>query len=125
MIRSGMNRGVEVKPTHLVLDCTDLERTAQFWSALLDLPITRKESDWVDLDRLTSSGPVLAFQLVPEGKSGKNRLHLDLEVSDFAAAKRLASSLGGRPASAVFGLDAPWQVWQDPEGNEFCLISAN
>jgi predicted enzyme related to lactoylglutathione lyase len=115
---------VAIRPTHLVIDCVDLDATAAFWSGLLDLRETGREKGWIDLGTVSPSGPVLAFQQVPEMKAGKNRLHLDLEVSDFTGAVHHARSLGGQPASPVYGGTCPWQVWQDPEGNEFCLISA-
>ncbi len=110
--------------THLVVDCNDLERAAAFWSGMLGMKITNREADWVDLEPLAPAGPVLAFQLVPEAKAVKNRLHLDIEVDELAGAARRATELGASAASGVFGsTDAPWQVWRDPEGNEFCLIT--
>lgn len=112
-----------VAVTHLVIDCQDLERTIAFWSGLLGMSVTNREADWVDLEPLTPGGPLLAFQLVPEAKTIKNRLHLDIEVDELAAAARRAAELGASSASAVFGSTAPWQVWRDPEGNEFCLIT--
>jgi len=67
---------------------------------------------------------VLAFQRVPEAKQLKNRLHLDLAVPDFDAATARAGSLGAAPYGVVHGTGSSrWQVWRDPEGNEFCLCS--
>jgi len=116
--------------SNLVIDVTDLDRAAAFWAALLDLDVSRRESDWVDLAALGAAGPVLSFQLVPEEKTIKNRLHLDIAVEASSggavAAGRRALALGGTPASELFGADgAPWQVWRDPEGNEFCLCTVS
>ncbi len=47
------------------------------------------------------------------------------EVDDFATATWRAAELGGQPVSAVHTPSQPWQVWADPEGNEFCLITAD
>lgn len=112
----------------LVLDVTDLAREAAFWTALLRLPGTRRpaEGGWADLGRLGEAGPVLSLQRVAAPKRGKNRLHLDLLVDDFDRAARRARELGAAPAGPVHALEAgvPWQVFRDPEGNEFCLCSA-
>jgi predicted enzyme related to lactoylglutathione lyase len=109
---------------HLVIDCNDLDRVSAFWAGLLDLPVTGKEDDWIDLGPLGAGGPVLSFQRVPEAKQLKNRLHLDLAVADFDAATARAGSLGARPYGVVHGEGGSrWQVWRDPESNEFCLCT--
>ncbi len=97
----------------VVIDATELDRLAEFWSRLLGLEITRREADWISL------GPHLAIQRVPEPKTAKNRVHLDLVPDDFAAAIALAARLGATPVGEM--RENLWQVWQDPEGNEFCL----
>ena len=116
---------VSIRPTAVVVDVTDLDREIGFWTALLAMDVSNRSEDWADLEQLGSSGPVLALQLVPETKWNKNRLHFDLEVDDFATATRRAAELGGQPVSAVHTPGRPWQVWADPEGNEFCLITAD
>lgn len=117
-----------LRAAHLVIDVTDLDRVAGFWAALLDLGVTRRELDWVDLAPLGRGGPVLSFQRVPEPKTVKNRLHLDLAVDPVAggvvAAGYRAHALGATPATEIFAADStPWQVWRDPEGNEFCFVT--
>jgi len=114
---------------NLVIDVTDLDRAAAFWAALLNLEVRRRAADWVDLAPLGSGGPVLSFQLVPEAKTIKNRLHLDIGIDAASggavAAGYRALALGASPASELFAADtSPWQVWRDPEGNEFCLCTA-
>ena len=118
-----------LRAAHLVVDVTDLDRAAAFWSALLGVRVAQREAEWLDLAPLGTGGPVLSFQLVPEPKAGKNRLHLDLAVPALAggavAAGQRARELGATPASQLFdtGATAPWQVWRDPDGNEFCLTT--
>ncbi|MCW6004025.1 VOC family protein [Micromonospora sp. CPCC 205371] len=97
----------------IVIDANDLDRLAQFWSGLLGLEITRREDNWISL------GPDLALQSVPEPKTAKNRIHLDLVADDFAAAVARATDLGATPVADI--QENLWQVWQDPEGNEFCI----
>jgi predicted enzyme related to lactoylglutathione lyase len=60
---------------------------------------------------------------VPERKQGKNRMHLDLWVSDIEAEAQRLVGLGARRQSAqpLEELGSRWIVMADPEGNEFCL----
>ncbi|WP_030175708.1 VOC family protein [Spirillospora albida] len=114
------------KVGNIAIDCNDLEAMTAFWGTLLDLKTTSRSDDWIDLEPLGEGGPVLSFQKVPESKSGKNRLHFDLDVPDIHAAGERARELGATPAGAPMGddPDSPFQVWRDPEGNEFCFVTA-
>jgi hypothetical protein len=115
---------MNVRATNLVIDCNDLDRMTRFWAELLDHDVAEQSSEWVDLGPLGDGGPVFSLQRVPESKVAKNRLHLDLVVGDAAAHGERARRLGARPASPPqSGSAGPWQVWRDPEGNEFCLIT--
>jgi predicted enzyme related to lactoylglutathione lyase len=109
----------------LVIDCADPIALARFWSAMFATEIDSIEDDpprYVDL-RARSGLPVLRFQRVPEAKTVKNRLHLDIEVDSLDAAVARVQALGGRPAQER-GTDFGWhfRIMADPEGNEFCLI---
>jgi hypothetical protein len=66
-------------------------------------------------------GPVLDLLRVPDAKTAKNRLHLDLDTTDLAAAVEQALALGATKADDVY-VGSGWQVLRDPEGNEFCLL---
>ena len=78
-------------------------------------------------------GPRLYFQRVPEPKTAKNRVHLDLSVSggrgtpmeeirtNVAAAVERAVATGATKVREVDENGEHWVVMQDPEGNEFCL----
>jgi predicted enzyme related to lactoylglutathione lyase len=71
----------------------------------------------------TPGAPVVSFQRVPEAKTVKNRLHLDVVVEDVEAAVTRVVELGGsveRAAYQEYGFS--WRLAADPEGNEFCLI---
>jgi predicted enzyme related to lactoylglutathione lyase len=61
------------------------------------------------------------FVRVPEAKTVKNRLHLDLRSTDLAEATEQALALGATRADDVYD-GGDWQVLRDPEGNEFCLL---
>ena len=71
-----------------------------------------------------ASGPRLSFQKVPEPKTVKNRLHLDLRTDRFESESDRLTGLG---ATAIRSFDRPtirWTTFADPEGNEFDLIAA-
>ncbi len=57
--------------------------------------------------------------LIMTGGNTVNRIHLDLVADDFAEATQQAKALGASPVGAVH--ENLWQVWQDPEDNEFCI----
>jgi hypothetical protein len=66
----------------------------------------------------------LTFARVPEGKTVKNRLHLDVNPTDREQddeVRRLLD-LGARHADVGQG-EASWVVLADPEGNEFCVLA--
>ena len=67
-------------------DSPNAEVIAQFWAHVLGRKVTEGASaDFaaVAADDLALAGPLLMFHKVPEGKTAKNRLHLDLSTSDF------------------------------------------
>jgi hypothetical protein len=63
------------------------------------------------------------FLNVPESKSVKNRLHLDVVPDDQATEVERLLSLGAQRADIGQG-EQTWVVLADPEGNEFCVLSA-
>jgi catechol 2,3-dioxygenase-like lactoylglutathione lyase family enzyme len=106
---------------HVVLDCPDPLALATFWSALLGLPVTYRDDDWVVVAASeTTSG--LAFQLAPDHRpptwpdpAVPQQLHLEIMVEDPAAAGPRVLALG---AARLDGED----VYADPAGHPFCLI---
>ena len=61
---------------------------------------------------------------MPESKSVKNRLHVDLEVDDLDRAFAKIAALGGSAISDILQMPGGyrWRVMADPEGNEFCIV---
>jgi predicted enzyme related to lactoylglutathione lyase len=114
---------------HLVIDANDPARLARFWAAALGWEIAAEEPDEVDVEPpgFDYPGPAalpLVFVSVPEAKTVKNRVHLDLATesaghqADVVARLR---GLGARPLDIGQG-DVPWVVLADPEGNELCVL---
>ena len=67
--------------------------------------------------------PRVLFQLVPEGKTVKNRLHLDLRVGDERREAEVARLVAAGATELHRGRQGPhtWVTMSDPEGNEFCV----
>ncbi|MTD15471.1 VOC family protein [Nakamurella sp. YIM 132087] len=105
----------------LVLDAVDTALIARFWAAALRYDL----QDPVDVYQVLTppqSGPVLLVQRVGAPKSGKNRMHLDLHVSDADAECTRLERLGGsRIGTGALG-DVRWVTMADPEGNEFDVV---
>lgn len=107
-----------------VIDCNDARHVGEFWAALLGMALEHDGDDptefWLDFG---PEGRDLLFVTVPEPKSIKNRLHLDLRPSDQAAEVERALALGARHVDIGQG-EQTWVVPADPEGNEFCILRA-
>ncbi len=142
-----MARGFQV-----TLDCADPAKVGEFWAQVLGyvmeappegfktwpealqawgVPEELWDSAYAVVDP-EGAGSRLFFQRVPEGKQVKNRVHLDVRVSDrsrpaeekeaaiLAEVERL-EGLGARRLEWVEEFGSHFQVMQDVEGNEFCL----
>ncbi len=114
-----------------LLDSTDPRRTASFWQEALGWRRTHETDDEVVLEPPAGSpqdgvAPDLLFLRVPEGKTVKNRWHLDLRPADQAAEVARLEALGASRTevgqSAREGVS--WVVMADPDGNEFCVLRA-
>jgi len=140
-------------PIQVVIDATDPAALAAFWAAALDgrgyavpgppggfpdwpaflaaqgVPPER----WNDASAIEAPGhPRIFFQRVPEPKTVKNRVHLDLlsgggptvpleeQRARVAAAVATLEALGATRVEEHTELGMHWVVLRDPEGNEFC-----
>jgi hypothetical protein len=138
----------------VVFDCADPDRLAKFWAVALGYKLQDPpegygsweemlretgvpEDEWNSASAVVDPagvGPRIYFQRVPEGKTVKNRVHLDLNVSGPRGTaledrmKRVDAEVGRliesgatiyRPGIVEDG--EYWVVMQDPEGNEFCV----
>ncbi|MFK4042517.1 VOC family protein [Nonomuraea wenchangensis] len=119
--------------TELTIDCHDPERLAAFWCAVLGLEVIDRNEHKVEIGsweptveevRARQMPPTLLFIQVPEGKTVKNRLHLDVSPIDCSTDDEVTRLLGlGATKSDVGqGPDRNWVVMADPEGNEFCVL---
>ncbi|MBF6181211.1 Glyoxalase-like domain [Nocardia otitidiscaviarum] len=132
----------------VVVDCADPHTQADWWAEALGWEVEPQDEDFIrtmvaqghasEDDTTTHRGklvwkigtairhperPRVLFQLVPEAKTVKNRLHLDIRVGDErrAAEVERLTELGAKPLHE--GRQGPfsWVTMADPEGNEFCV----
>ena len=101
----------------IVIDCHDIEAGVRFWSAALGLQVRQKNGPYVALET-TPGGLRVLLQDVPEPKTCKSRLHLDIETDDVEAEAGRLEALGAHREALVEG----WWVMEDPCGNEFCVV---
>jgi hypothetical protein len=118
-------------------DANDPLRLAAFWKRALGY-VDEQGYDFADGASLVDPDgklPALSFLKVPEGKTAKNRLHIDIRVtpegSQIEADQRdeliRAKSAELVAAGATVVQENTWEghvmgvVMQDPEGNEFCV----
>lgn len=115
----------------ICVDSTDPSRIAPFWEQALGWRRTYDSPDEIVLEPPVGSpedgvSPDLLFLRVPEEKSVKNRLHIDLRPDDQAAEVARLEGLGARRVEV--GQSAAdkvtWVVLSDPDGNEFCVLRA-
>jgi catechol 2,3-dioxygenase-like lactoylglutathione lyase family enzyme len=111
------------KFTELVIDCADADRVGEFWSEVLGYPVSDRDEDSVEIKSPDGALPSLFFATVPEPKTIKNRLHIDVNATDRAQADEVERiiALGARRVDIGQG-DVTWVVLADPEGNEFCVL---
>ncbi|HHU40306.1 MAG TPA: VOC family protein [Propionibacterium sp.] len=124
----------------VVVDCHDPQAQAHWWAEALDwqvvydtpeeavaIPQGLSEEPEADLAAWMARGQGLVFVPVPEGKTVKNRLHIDLAPHTSQDRDAEIGRLLGLGASRVDvgqADDVSWTVLADPEGNEFCVLSA-
>ncbi len=108
----------------VVIDANDPAALARFWAAVLEYDIVYEDPDEVVVARDDDTYPALVFVPVPEPKTVKNRLHIDLNPDDRDAEVERLIGLGARRADVGQGEDKTWVVLADPEGNEFCVLRA-
>ncbi len=107
----------------IVVDAEDPARLARWWAEALGYVIVHENADEVEIRRSRHELPGLLFGTAPEAKTVKNRLHIDLRPDDQEAEVERLVDMGARRAD-IGQRDVSWVVLADPEGNEFCVLTA-
>jgi hypothetical protein len=126
--RTTMNQGTGManRWSGVTIDCIDPVRMSRFWGALLCIKASNEHGDdpgWATLGSRLGPTPRITFQRVPEPKSTKVRIHLDVRVDDIEAGRHQVENLGGRWSGIRHDYDeGAVLVMLDPEEHEFCLV---
>jgi catechol 2,3-dioxygenase-like lactoylglutathione lyase family enzyme len=107
----------------LTIDCADPRRLAAFWTLALGYELRASTDRDAEIADPSGRGWPLLFQVVPEAKSVKNRLHLDIRAprSMDEEVQRLEAA-GATVERRVDDEGNFWTIMRDPEGNEFCVL---
>lgn len=127
-----------VRIASVTFDCADALKVGRFWSAALGRPLDpvatsdfatigfagrRDTVGWAPVE--PEKDPTWMFVKVPEPKTAKNRIHLDVMATDPQAEVARLMELGATRVSDMDEYGYTWTVMADPEGNEFCVAKAS
>jgi hypothetical protein len=109
----------------LAIDAQQPPVIADFWCAVLGWQVAEVDEDVISIAPPDGSWPTVDVVAVPEGKTVKNRLHMDLRADGMSTSEELQRllDLGARRVDVGQAADVSWVVLADPEGNEFCLLA--
>jgi predicted enzyme related to lactoylglutathione lyase len=111
----------------ITLDCHDAKKVGGFWSAAFDVPLDPEPAPsefFASLGRGNpDAGVTMMFINVPESKTVKNRVHLDLQADDRAAEVERLIGFGATLVQDNDEWGVRWTTLTDPEGNEFCVAT--
>lgn len=113
----------------ITFDCENAATLAAFWSAAFNRPVDPGDPAaaefFASIGRAdpTPGQPVMMFIKVPEAKSAKNRIHLDLQADDRAGEVKRLVELGATVVHDKDEWEVRWTTLTDPEGNEFCVAT--
>ncbi len=109
---------------HVTIDCADAHKLGSFWAAVLECPLADDDLPGDPEALLQTPGVGVLFVQVPDPKTVKNRVHLDIQPQDRTRDEEVerilalgATLVGDHRKSDGTG----WATLTDPEGNEFCV----
>jgi predicted enzyme related to lactoylglutathione lyase len=107
----------------VVVDSHDWRRVADFWIAALGYRELEAGESGVEIVGDRDGDPMLSFVTVPEAKTVKNRVHLDVRpTGSMAEEVERVTALGGTVRGYIEEGGSFWTQMRDPEGNEFCIL---
>jgi hypothetical protein len=108
----------------ITIDALNPRVVADFWCAVFGWVVLEEDEGIISIGSPNGAAPTVDVCAVPEAKSVKNRVHLDIRadgVTRDAELQRLLD-LGATLTDIGQPSDASWTVLSDPEGNELCLL---
>lgn len=105
----------------ITVDCGDAASLAAFWAGVLGSEVGEGASEHFATVVNPDPGPGMMFIQVPERKTTKNRMHLDLAATDRTAEVERLVALGAEHVHDKDEWGHQWTTLRDPEGNEFCV----
>lgn len=112
----------------IAIDCHDSRTLSDFWCSALGWAVRDIDGPDIGIGPDDPDLPGIDLLTVPEAKTVKNRLHLDLRADETTTAAdevRRLLSLGARHVDVGQPADARWVTLVDPEGNEFCVLGVS
>jgi predicted enzyme related to lactoylglutathione lyase len=105
----------------VVIDCSDPETLAAFWAEALGYTKAGLFEQYFVLLPTVREFPPVILQRVPEPKTTKARIHIDLRVPDIETEAQRLEAMGASRIDIGQGDNPGWITMADPEGNEFCV----
>lgn len=115
----------------IVVDCRDSLSQANWWAEVLGRQVSERNAQEYEVSDPSSGSARLYFMNVPEPKTMKDRLHIDITTGgslEDGVARLMAmgaSLVEMRQDPETLANPDTWAVMQDPEGNEFCVFSVD
>jgi predicted enzyme related to lactoylglutathione lyase len=114
---------VGLAPDTLTFDTADPVRVATFWAAALGYDLVDPDPEGSYVADPSGQTRGMFFQKVPEPKTAKNRVHLDVRpTASMAAEVDRLIDLGATVRGYIEEGGSFWTQMRDPEGNEFCIL---
>ena len=105
----------------VTMDADDPVRLAEFWSKVTGYEVATATEGFAQLAGDGSAGPGFMFIKVPEPKTAKNRMHIDLGTAELDRDVDRVLALGATLEGRHEEWGVQWATLRDPEGNEFCI----
>ena len=105
----------------VIIDCSDPEALGEFWAEALGYRRAGLFEQYFVLLPTVREFPPVILQRVPEPKTTKARIHIDLRVPDIETEAQRLEALGAHRIDIGQGDNPGWITMADPEGNEFCV----
>lgn len=112
-----------VRPSGIVFDADDVPALAEFWRQATEYDVETSGEEFAHLiPKGVSLRHIFVFK-TPEGKTAKNRCHIDFDTEDREGEVERLLAAGATKVTDHTREGFTWTVMQDPEGNDFCVAA--